>query len=43
MRKLVIAVVAILAIFTFIREYDSGDSGGEIRKAQGPIEAIGID
>jgi len=34
MRKLVLAVIAILAIFTFIREYAPGNPGQELQRAQ---------
>ncbi len=39
MKKLVIAIVAVLAIFTFIREYSGSDSNSNsIRQAQ--IETV---
>jgi len=34
MRKLVLAVIAILAIFTFIREYSPRNAGKETQRAQ---------
>jgi len=42
-RKLVIAVVAILAIFTFIREYDADAANAETRKAELPSELISLE
>lgn len=43
MRKLVIAVVAILAIFTFIREYDADAATAETRKAELPAELVSLE